>query len=210
MNKQSNEAIQNETTRAILALSLGTNRDDVVALLNDPQVCAFVGAVLTPEQVSTLNQKGAYRMLQAFAFALHGGKHFNRVTAMLVTAVAKSTQAKMTFGDLRFLAGELHADGSHIAGVPRQKLHRYLAAGKKSLSVGTIRSQVSRTVADRGLFSILGVTHKSETKKGEVQACEITATGKAHPLITAYAAQLDAMSDGALEILAGGSSSVTL
>lgn len=178
----------------ILTISLGTDAPRVTRMLSHVPTVAFLNAIATAEQVSKMNQKGALRLVESCAFAVSGdAKSFDKGTAMLTAAIALTQQPRLVFDDLKFLMG-MGVDGaSHIAGVSRAKMHKFIG---RVGAAGTIRSKLSRTVANRGIFGALGIT-----SKGDAHSCELTDTAKRHPLVIAYAAQLEKMTDGTFEVL---------
>ncbi|MPS48528.1 hypothetical protein [Methylobacillus sp.] len=152
-----------------------------------PQICA-------PEQLQAMNQKGAKRFVQAANFALTGDtKSFDAVTAYMISAIMLSKSETITFKDAHFACGLNSDDAKNIKGVSRARLGKFLGnAG----TPGTITSKVSRSTGKGGFMTALGIT-----SKGDKNSFSLTATAKNHPLIVAYALQLEKMTDGAFTLL---------
>lgn len=179
---------------ALTALSLGTDHTRVVKLLSHDATRTMFDAIIEPDAVLSLNQKACMRLAQSSAFAVSGDmKALDKGTATLVAMIALSAQSRIVFDDARYLMGELVDGAQHVAGVSRQRLHRFIGIVGRS---GTIRSKLSRTVSKRGFFSALGITTKSDAHE-----CTLTPNAKSHPLILAYAAQLQRVTDDQFELL---------
>lgn len=154
----------------------------------------FAPAVCSESQLKAMNQKGVKRFAQALNFALSGNtKDFDQVTAYMVASVMLSKEQTITFARAHFLCG-LGVDGAtHIKGVSRARLARFIGSAG---TAGTITSKVSRTTGKGGFFTALGITTKSDK-----HSFTLSDNAKNHPLLTAYAHQLQNMSDSALQLI---------
>jgi hypothetical protein len=154
----------------------------------------FAPVVCDENQLDAMNQKGVKRFTQAVNFALSGNvKDFDEVTAFMVSAVMLSKEETISFSRVHFLCGVGVDGATHIKGVSRQRLARFIGnAG----TVGTITSKVSRTTGKGGFFTALGITAKADRN-----SFTLTANAKQNPLLLAYAVQLEKMTDGALALI---------
>lgn len=195
----------NATVSAILSHKMGTDAGYVRRVLEagGETLASIIAAFATPEQIRAMNQKACKRFVEACDFALSGdrlGKNnrLNKTTAYLVAVIALAQQQRVSFADAHRVCGLFTEDGRYIKGVDRPRVARFI--GGRAGSAGTITSQVSRTVGQGregcGFFTALGIS-----RKGDKHGFELTETAKSHPLILAYCAQLERISDGDFELL---------
>lgn len=161
------------------------------------KTCELASACVDAGVVAKMtNQKSIMRLAQALDFIVSGNvRSFDKATAYLVAALALSKQATVSYHDMHYLIGAPGSDSTaHIKGVSRAKMHKVLSS---ITSMGTITSQVSRTVGANGFLTVFGIVTKSD-KHG------VTIANREHPILVAYAAQLQRMTDGALELAVSG------
>ena len=136
----------------------------------------------------TKNQKGVKRYTQAINFALNGDvTSFDAVTAYTVSCIALTKSKSISFQDVHFLCGVGSDNASHIKGISRAKVSRFIGSAG---TTGTVTSKVSRTVGKNGFFTALNITEKSDK-----HSFTLTDTAKNNALILAYAYQLERMTD---------------
>jgi hypothetical protein len=185
----------NEVSRALMSVKLGVDGARVAKMLDHPGCAKTLAAIATVGQVSTLNQKGAMRLVQACDFIASGDmKSLDAGTATILAMVALSESPTIQFEDARFTMGERTANAQFIPGVSRAKVQRFIGS---TGTRGTIRSKLSRTVSGRGFLSALGVT-----VKGDDHSFTITDKARSHPFVLAYVAQLARVTDDAFEFFA--------
>ena len=97
----------------------------------------------------------------------------------------------------RTVCGATGEGTAPIAGVSRSKLRAIITG--YSTRIGTIATQVSRSVGKGGLFAGMGIVTKPDE-----HGFAVTPNGRAHPFLLAYAVTLNGMSDRTLiELMEG-------
>jgi hypothetical protein len=189
----------NEVTNAILTLDLGTDAARVArTIANGGQpLVDTLGAFLTPDSIKGMNQKAVMRAVQAVSFAVSGAvEDLDKVTAAVIAVVMLSAQESITYGAMRYAAGQSNmVNPGSIGGVSRARLQRF---GLRGGTAKTIESKVSRSVGKRGFLTALGVTLKSDA-----HTFTLTPGARASGFVLGYATQLQTLTDGALELVYG-------
>lgn len=155
-----------------------------------------VDQILTAQSCTALmkNQKAVKRFLQAVNFSVSGDtNNFDASYAYVFATIALTKSDTISFDSMRFIMG-LNKEGAQtIAGVSRQKLDRFLAL---KTTAGTIKTKTTHSVGTNGFMTALGVTSKSDA-----HGFTLTPVAKTHPLVVAYAYQLEKMTDGAFNLV---------
>lgn len=187
--------MNNAIIDAFKTLSLGTDLARTMQYLSHAETVRVLSMVTTPDAIKGMNQKGAMRLAQACSFIASGDmRDLDKGTAVVLAMVGLTQQQTIAFGDARHAMGELVDGSSHVAGVSRQRLHRYIG---RVGTVGTIRSKLSRTVSNRGFLSALGVT-----VKGDAHSFTLTDAARSHPFVIGYCTRLAKVTDDAFEFFA--------
>jgi IMP cyclohydrolase len=159
-----------------------------------PAVCEFIAPVLSADIIKSMtNQKAIMRTAQALNFIVTGnGAAFDKATAHIIASIALTTQSVVSFADMRFAMGGTGSENTAaIKGVSREKMKRFIGLISNE---GTRVSQCSRTVGKNGFLGVLGAT-ASEGKSA------FKVTQRDNPIVIAYAAALEKMTDGALHLV---------
>lgn len=168
------------------------------------QACAFMGDAINPDTVKGMtNQKGIMRLAQVVAWCASGNVDaLDPVTAYVVSCVLLTKQNSVTYSDFHYVAGGKGDENTtHIRGVSRSRLNKFLPT---TANMGTVTSKTSRSVGKNGFLTALGVTAKTDDKHG-FALCE---GAKSNPVIVAFGARLESMTDGAFALFAEKNKSV--
>ena len=185
-------AFQNQVARLAAKGATPSDTKRIVRFATESACAAAECAIDANVVASMTNQKALMRLSQALNFVVSGDvAAFDTASAFVIAALALSKQERISFSDMHYLIGASgNENTAHIKGVSRSKMQKILSSIS---SMGTITSQVSRTVGSGGYLTALGVVTKSD-KHG------FTIANRSHPMIVAYAAQLEKMTDGALHL----------
>lgn len=189
----------NTVTRAIIANSKaegtrvincieGTERDPVTY---GQSIIDTIGVLLTENDVSGMNQKAGVYVARACRWiassGLDTGKH-SQILSFVVATVCNTAQSRISFSDMHYAAGGKGDNTAPIGGISRAKLGAIIGFGSRNM--GTLSAQVSGFAGARGILTGLGITAKPDNN-----GFSVTATGRAHPFILAYALTLNGLSD---------------
>lgn len=157
----------------------------------------FLGHFVTPEQVARMGQKARMHTVFMGNFITSGSTDttgFSKAHAFIGACIALAPeQTRVAFVDAHYLCGVSAAGyaAAPIPGVSRARLQRFIG---RAGAAGTITTRTSSTVGVNGLFDCLGVTTKGD-KHG------FNVVNRGIPFLVAYAAALEAMTDGNLSLL---------
>lgn len=195
----SQQVNHNEVTRAILSMDLGSDCARVArTIANGGQILVdTIGALLSVESLSGMNQKAIMRAVQAVSFAVSGAvEDLNKTTAHIVAMLMMTADERIAFESARFLCGQTGMIApTSVNGVSRAKLQRFIG---RAGTAKTIESQVSRSVGKRGFLTGLGVTAKSDA-----HGFTLSPNARQSAFVLGYAHQLQALTDGALALVYG-------
>lgn len=155
---------------------------------NEQATIGLIETFATVEQAARMNIKATRRFVESVRFITNKTLGFvNKATCFQVAIVLSMLQSRVTYNSVHIALG-YQKEGSGINGISPARLEAlYSLIAKKRLTKGTITSQTSRTLGERGFFTALGIVQK--TARGEVELLN-----PSHPLLTSYAGALSALS----------------
>ncbi len=191
----------NASTSALLdAAFLGTDAERVAKVVFNnsfaQSVIDTIGAFVTPEEVANMNQKARLHTARAARWIASGGldlKCFDRASAFCAAVIASTSQKRVAFCDVHYVCGATGEGTSPINGVSRAKLRTVITG--YTTNAGTISTQVSRSVGEKGIFTGMGIVEKV---KGDKHGFTVTPEGRNHGFLIAYAMTLNSLSDSTL------------
>lgn len=175
----------------------GTMRDPV----NYTQsIIDTLGALVSPQDVQGMKQKGRVHTVRVARWIASQGLDlgkFDRASAFCAAVICSTSATRVAYADLHHVCGGKGEGTAPIAGVSRAKL-RAVISGYSS-NMGTISTQVSRTVGEGGMFAGMGIVTKPDAR-----GFAVTPKGREHPFILAYAMTLNGLSERTLiELMEG-------
>lgn len=184
----------NDTARALLNPEVTrTDAKPISRALYNQAAIDTLGAFVTPEEAAKLTQKQRLTVARIVEFIVSGSTSgYMRESAILGAMLAlMPEETRVAFADAQHTMGMQGDQFTRpVPGVSRQRMVRFF--GRKS-AAGTILTRLSQM---RGMWDVLGVTHK-----GDAHGFEVKKGGKGRALLVAYALALEQMTDGQLALL---------
>ena len=150
-----------------------------------------LGAFVTVKEVERMNQKArVHTVRNARWIASSGldGDKFDRASAFCAAIICNASSSRVSYHEAHHACGASTNKSNaptNIPGVQRQKLHAIIKG--YTTNMGTISTQVSRTVGASGIFTCMGIVEKSD-RNG------FTVLNTAHPFLIAFALELNKIS----------------
>lgn len=189
-NRVTRAIISNSKAEAARVLNCieGTDRDPVTY---SQSIIDTIGALLTENDVQGMNQKAGVYVARACRWiassGLDTGKH-SQILSTVIAVVCNTAQSRISFNDMHYTAGGRGDNTAPIGGISRAKLGAII--GFATRNMGTLSAQVSGFAGKNGILTGIGVTAKPDNN-----GFSVTANGRAHPFILAYALTLNGLSD---------------
>ena len=153
-----------------------------------------IGALVTPDEVGQMMQKGRVHTARVGRWIASSGldlSKFDRASAFCAAVICDSSAPRIAYADLHYVCGGSINSPVSIPGVSRAKLRAVIKG--YTTNMGTISTQVSRTVGAGGLFTAMGIVSKKDS-----HGFSVNPNGREHPFLKAYAITLNSLSERTL------------